>query len=249
MFFLSKFLSKKNIEIDKDNLPLHIAIIMDGNGRWAKKRGLPRSIGHREGSNTLRKIVETCSNIGIKHLTVYAFSTENWKRSKSEVDALMGLLLEYLKNAEKELEGKNVRIRVVGNKAGLPKDIQVETERVEKLTGRNTGLNLNIALNYGGRDDIINATKKICEEVLNKKININDIDEKLISRMLYTKDIPDPDLLIRTSGEKRISNFLLWQLAYSEFWYTDVLWPDLREKHVLDAIKEYQSRHRRFGGI
>lgn len=249
MLSFKKYFNRNREEIDRTKLPCHIAVIMDGNGRWAKKRGLPRNMGHREGSKTLRKVVESCSDIGIKYLTVYAFSTENWKRPKGEVDALMNLLLEYLRNAEKELHGKNVRIRVIGNTEGLPGDIQKEIIRVEKFSAPNTGLNLIIALNYGSRDEIIYAIKNIAGDILDNKIKIGDIDETAVSQRLYTSDIPDPDLLIRTSGEKRLSNYLLWQLAYTEFWYTDVLWPDFNEKHLLEAIREYQSRCRRFGGV
>ncbi|MCX7711841.1 MAG: isoprenyl transferase [Clostridia bacterium] len=249
MSFLNQLFKKEKLNIDLGQLPNHVAIIMDGNGRWAKKRGLPRNVGHREGSNALRKIVEASSKLGIKHLTVYAFSTENWKRPKNEVDALMSLLLEYLKNAERELSGKNVRIRVIGNIKGLPEDIQKEVARVEKLTAVNSGLSLNMALNYGSRDEILQAIKGIAKEVENKTLCVENIDENTVARKLYTSEIPDPDLLIRTSGEKRISNFLLWQLAYTEFYYTDVLWPDFREKHLIEAVREYQSRHRRFGGI
>lgn len=240
---------KKEYEIDYDRLPVHIAVIPDGNGRWANKKSLPRSLGHREGSNVLKKVVIFCDKIGIKYLTVYAFSTENWKRPKSEVDALMSLLLEFLKNAERELDGSNVRIRVIGDVNMLPQDMQREIARVVKLTAGNTGVNLNIALNYGGRHEIIAAIKKISSDVKNGIITVDDIDEKMISSKLYTLEIPDPDLLIRTSGEKRSSNFLLWQLAYTEFWYTDVLWPDFRERHLLEAIHDFQNRSRRFGGI
>ncbi|MCX7843543.1 MAG: isoprenyl transferase [Clostridia bacterium] len=248
MSFFTSFFKKNQVDIDKNNLPRHIAIIMDGNGRWAKKRGLPRNAGHREGSNALKNIVVFSDKIGIKYLTVYAFSTENWKRPKSEVDALMGLLLEYLKNAERELHGKNIRIRVIGDVNGLPEDIKKEIARVDKLTAKNTGLSLNIALNYGSRNEIVNAVKSLCVDVKNGRLSVKDIDEDSIAGRLYTFDMPDPDLIIRTSGEKRISNFLLWQSAYTEFWFTDVLWPDFKDNHLIEAIKEYQSRHRRFGG-
>ena len=254
MFFLNKLFKKdtgkrESFEIDYNNLPAHIAIIMDGNGRWAKKRRLPRSVGHREGSNNLDSIAHFCGEIGIKYLTVYAFSTENWKRSKSEVDTLMSLLLDYLKNAESHIAGRNVRIRTIGDPSALSREIQEQIVRVTKLTEKNSGLTLNIAINYGSRDEIVHSVKELARDVAEGKVNYEDIDEAMISSRLYTKDIPDPDLLIRTSGEKRISNFLLWQISYSEFWFTDVLWPDFKKEHVLEAIKEYQMRKRRFGGV
>lgn len=249
MLFLDRLFKKNMLSVDSSKLPVHIAIIMDGNGRWAKKRRLSRSIGHREGSNTLKKIASFCNDIGIKYLTVYAFSTENWKRPKNEVDALMTLLLEYLKNAEKELADKNIRLNVIGDTKRLPHDIQEQIKKVISLTQNNNGMIMNIALNYGGRDEIIFAVKKILKDAFEGKVRINDINDKTISDRLYTAGMPDPDLLIRTSGEKRLSNFLLWQCAYTEFWYTDVLWPDFRKEHLMEAIKVYQSRNRRFGGI
>ena len=249
MFLIGKWLRKEKTKVDMNSLPQHIAIIMDGNGRWARKRGLPRNIGHKEGSRNLRKIVAFCSKIGIKHLTVYAFSTENWSRPKSEVDGLMSLLLEYLRNAEKELGGENIRIKVIGDMNGLPEEIRREAARVTKITQKNTGLTLNIALNYGGRCDIISAVQEVARDVKAGKLDIESIDEQTLSIRLYTAGIPDPDLVIRTSGEKRISNFLLWQVAYSEFWYTDAYWPDFGEEHILQAIRDFQKRNRRFGGV
>lgn len=249
MSFINRIFRKKEIKTDKDTLPSHIAIIMDGNGRWAKKRGMPRNIGHKEGSNTLRKIVKVCDKIGIKYLTVFAFSTENWKRPKGEVDALMSLLLNYLMNAEKEIGGRKIKIKVIGDKKGLSDEIISQINRVTKSTAKNDGLTLNIALNYGSRDEIIHGVKEIAGDVSKGTLKIEDISEKTFSDRLYTAGIPDPDLLIRTSGEMRISNFLLWQLAYTEFWYTDVYWPDFNETHLMDAIKEYQNRQRRFGGV
>lgn len=237
----------KKIEIDKDNIPAHIAIIMDGNGRWAKKRGLSRSIGHREGSRTLKRIVEACYQLGVRYLTVYAFSTENWSRPKEEVDELMKLLLEYLRNAERELKGKNVRIRVIGEKRRLPQEIIQEIDRVENNTKNIKGLDFIIALNYGGRQEIIEAVSRLVEDF--KEGSISEINEDIIAQRLYTNGIPDPDLLIRTSGEIRISNFLIWQLSYSELYFCDVLWPDFSEKHLKEAILSYQNRQRRFGGI
>lgn len=249
MFSVKKWFKKESAEMKIENLPQHIAIIMDGNGRWAKKRGLPRNVGHKEGSRNLKKIVAFCSKIGLQYLTVYAFSTENWKRPKSEVDGLMALLLEYLRNAETELGGESVRIRVSGDIKGLPEEIRKEVARVTKVTQKNKGLTLNIALNYGGKDDIIQAVRELARDVKDGKLDINHIDEQNLSMRLYTAGIPDPELIIRTSGEKRMSNFLLWQAAYSEFWYTDELWPDFTEKHVLEAIGEFQARNRRFGGV
>lgn len=249
MLFFDRLRKKENTEIDTSRLPSHIAIIMDGNGRWAKRRGLSRSMGHREGSNTLKKVAACCDEIGIKYLTVYAFSTENWKRPKNEVDGLMSLLLDSLRNAEKEIGGKNIRIRVIGDTKVLSAEFQKEISRVMKSTGGNTGLNLVIALNYGGRDEIVSAVKSIVKDIEGGKLQAGDINAEAITERLYTADIPDPDLIIRTSGEKRISNFLLWQAAYTEFWFTDVLWPDFRKEHILEAIKEYQKRNRRFGGV
>ena len=252
MNVLKNMFNKKNqnkSNIDYNRLPAHIAIIMDGNGRWAKKRALPRSVGHREGAKTLKEISTFCGEIGIKYLTVYAFSTENWKRPKSEVDALMNLLLDYLKNAETHIGGKNVRIQVVGDISVFDDKIKKEIDRVTKLTSQNTGLTLNIALNYGSRDEIVHAVRKIVQEVTLGKLEVDNINEKVLNDRLYTATTPDPDLLIRPGGEKRLSNFLLWQSAYTEFWYTDVLWPDFKKEHILHAIIEYQKRNRRFGGI
>jgi undecaprenyl diphosphate synthase len=242
-------LYEKKYKVDNGKLPVHIAIIPDGNGRWAQKRGLPRSAGHRVGSNTLKQVVKKCASLGIKYVTVYTFSTENWKRPKSEVDSLMELLLEYLKNAEKELGGSNIRIKVIGNIKGLSTELQNAIPKVEKLTGGNTGLQLNLALNYGGRDEIIQAIRIIAGDVGKGKIKADDINEGTVTDRLYTSGIPDPDLIIRTSGEKRSSNFLVWQSAYSELCFPDVLWPDFKEKHLMSAINDYQNRNRRFGGI
>ena len=240
-------LLKNNNKIDESNIPGHIAIIMDGNGRWAKKRGLSRSIGHKEGSRTLKKIVEACYKLGVKYLTVYAFSTENWSRPREEVDDLMKLLLEYLKNAERELKGKNIRLRVIGEKKNLSEEIIKEIERVQKNTEHIKGLDFIIALNYGGRQELVEAVSNIVKDV--KSGLISEIDEDIISQRLYTSGIPDPDLLIRTSGEMRISNFLIWQCCYTEFYFCDVLWPDFNEDNLKEAIISYQGRQRRFGGV
>ena len=249
IFFKNIFKKSQKTEIDYSNLPQHIAIIMDGNGRWARKRSLPRSVGHREGAKTLKKITTFCGEIGIKYLTVYAFSTENWRRPQSEVDALMSLLLDYLKNAETHIGGKNVRIKTIGDVSVFNSEIKKEINRVTKLTSKNTGLELNIALNYGSRDEIVHAVKEIAKKVVQGKIKAEDISEEMLNDKLYTSDTPDPDLLIRPGGEKRLSNFLLWQSAYTELWYTDTLWPDFKEEHIIGAILDYQNRNRRFGGI
>ena len=239
------FGKKKKREIDLEHLPEHIGVIMDGNGRWAKKRGLPRSAGHSAGADTLKKIVTECNNMGIKYITVYAFSTENWNRPKEEVDFLMNLLLDYLKNAEKTLAGENVVIKAIGSRKELTEEIQQQIIKTENFTKDNTGIVMNIALNYGGREEIINAVREI------KKSDIawEDIDEKVFSSYLYTKNQPDIDLLIRTSGEQRLSNFLLWQNSYSEFWFTNKLWPDFSKSDLYDAILDFQKRNRRFGGV
>ena len=250
--FIGRFFKKPaaiTAKLDNSNLPVHVAIIPDGNGRWAQKRGMPRNVGHREGSRVIKEITRYCAQLGIKYLTIYAFSTENWKRSEDEVQTLMGMLLDFLKNAEKELQGSDVRIKVIGAIEGLSQEFQREIKRVEALTLKNQGLNLQIALNYGGRDEIINAVRDIAYDIRKGSINPEGIDSSLFSKYLYTKDIPDPDLLIRTGAEKRISNFLLWQLAYTEMLFIDVLWPDFNKDHFIDAITRFAFRKRRFGGI
>lgn len=249
MGLFDKYFTHKKKSEELRIVPKHIAIIPDGNGRWAQKRGLPRKVGHREGSMALKRIVIYCSKIGIDYLTIYAFSTENWKRPQSEVEALMSLLLEFLRNAEKELDGSNVRIRVIGNISGLPNEMQQEIARVEKFTGVNTGLNLNIALNYGSKEEILHVVKEISKKVKENKLSIDAIDESVFEKYLYTSGIPDPDLLIRTSGEQRISNYMLWQCAYTEFWFTNELWPDVNEGHIEEAIKVFEKRNRRYGGL
>ena len=236
-------------EIDYNNLPTHIGIIMDGNGRWAIKRGLPRSAGHSAGADTLKKIVTECNNMGIKYITVYAFSTENWKRPKEEVDYLMNLLLSYLRDAEKTLAGENVVIRAIGSRKELSEEIQEQIVKTEEFTKNNTGIIMNIAVNYGSREEITTAVKKIAQKAAEGEIKSDDITSEMISDNLYTKNQPDPDLIIRTSGEERISNFLLWQLAYSELWFTNKLWPDFNKSDLLEAIYDFQNRGRRFGGV
>lgn len=248
-FFRDKKTLTSDIEIDKNNIPEHIAIIMDGNGRWAQKRKLPRKIGHKAGVETIRNIVKECSNLGVKYLTLYAFSTENWKRPEDEVSALMNLLVTYLRNELEELHNNDVIINYIGDIEELPAKCINELVKSKEKTKNNKGLTLNLALNYGSRDEIIKAMKNLYSDIECKKMTINDVNEKIFSNYLYTTDMPDPDLLIRTSGEKRLSNFLLWQLSYTEFWFTDVLWPDFTGNHLREAIKEVQNRERRFGGI
>jgi len=236
-------------QIDLKHLPQHIAVIMDGNGRWAQSRGLPRTAGHRAGMSSLKELVNACGELGIKVLTVYAFSTENWKRPTDEVGFLMNLLVEYMGKELAELHQKGVVVRSVGEIAELPLPAQDALTKAEKVTSRNEGLKLNIALNYGGRREIINAVSQIAQKITAGTINPDDINEELFSRFLYTQGLPDPDLVIRPSGEQRLSNFLLWQSAYSEFWTSAVLWPDFREQHLFEAIVEYQKRNRRYGGL
>lgn len=236
-------------DIQLDKVPNHIAIIMDGNGRWAKSEFLPRTAGHKAGVETIRKVLKECQRLGIKHLTLYAFSTENWKRPKIEVDTLMNLLTAYLKSEVKELHSNNVKISTVGDIEKLPSDCIKQLEYAKELTKDNTGVNLNLALNYGSRYDIKNAMIDIAKDVKYGKIKVENIDEDLISNYLSTKSIIDPDLIIRTSGEQRLSNFLLWESAYTEFYFTDIHWPDFNEKELQKAIYEYQNRDRRFGGI
>lgn len=227
----------------------HIAIIMDGNGRWAKKRFLPRAAGHKAGVETIRTIVKECSKLGVNHLTLYAFSTENWKRPKSEIDTLMTLLVTYLKKEVKELHKQNVKITAIGDINKLPKNCIEELNNAFEQTKENNGLNLNLALNYGGRYDILNGVNNIIDDILSGRIDRCDVDENLISNYLSTKNIPDPDLLIRTSGEIRLSNFLLWECAYTEFYFTDIHWPDFDEKELHNAIDTYKKRDRRFGSV
>ncbi|GAB6157604.1 isoprenyl transferase [Desulfotomaculum varum] len=235
--------------LDRTRLPHHIAIIMDGNGRWAQRRGMPRSLGHRAGVESLRNIVQLCSELGIRVLTCYAFSTENWKRPVEEVNFLMNLLVEYLHKELDELHSKNVRINAIGRLSELPQRAREALENACRTTANNSGLLLNLALNYGGRKEITDAVLKIAQQVKENKIDVKDINEKLISKHLYTAGMPDPDLLVRPSGDYRISNFLLWQLAYTEFWLSDVMWPDFKRIHLLQAILAYQRRERRFGGL
>ena len=230
------------------NLPTHIAIIMDGNRRWAKQRKLDVRLGHKKGAETLENIVRYCNKIGIKYLTVYAFSTENWKRSKEEVGALMLLLQNYLEDFAKRADTENIKIQMLGSRKELSTGLLKSIDNTIKRTENNTGITFNVALNHGGRDEIVNAVKKISSDLKENKIDLQDINEKLISDNLYTKNQPDPDLMIRTSGEMRTSNFLPWQLVYSEFYFTDKLWPDFTSDDLDEAIEEYNRRNRKFGG-
>lgn len=230
-------------------LPQHIAIIMDGNGRWAKKRGLPRSAGHSAGASNFRRIARYCSNIGIKYLTVYAFSTENWKRPKDEIDAIMNLFRDYLKEALTDFDKENIRTRFIGDVSVLDDDLQQLIRKAEEASSKATGMTLNIAVNYGGHQEITRAARSLCDDVKKGLLAPEDITEELFSQRIYTAGQPDPDLIIRPSGEQRLSNFMLWQAAYSEFWYSDVLWPDFSPKDLEHAIDDFNKRRRRFGGI
>ena len=229
------------------NLPAHIAIIMDGNRRWAKQKNLDPKLGHKKGAETLEMMVKYCNKIGIKYLTVYAFSTENWKRSKEEVGALMLLLQNYLESFSKKADTDNIRIKMLGDREGLSTGLLKSLDNAIERTKNNTGVTFNVAFNYGGRDEIVKAVKKIAKEVKENNINVEEINEELISNNLYTKDMPDPDLMIRTSGEIRISNFLPWQLVYSEFYFIDKMWPDFTSDDLDEAINEYNRRTRKFG--
>ena len=225
-------------------LPTHIAIIMDGNGRWAKKRSLPRTAGHVAGAKTFKNIARYCNKIGLKYLTVYAFSTENWKRPEDEVKGIMNLLRDYLKDAE-NFKDENIKVNFIGDRTPLAEDIKELMKKNEEGSKNATGLTLNIAINYGGRDEITNAVKKI----VNSGVNAEDITEDLISQNLYTYGIPAPDLIIRPSGEYRRSNYIIWQSAYAEYWFSDILWPDFTPQHLEKAINDYNHRNRRFGGV
>ena len=236
-------------QIDPERMPRHIAIIMDGNGRWAAQRSLPRVMGHRAGADAVRKTVETAARLGLECLTLYAFSTENWKRPRFEIRALMDLLTEYLRKELHSLKENNIRFRMLGRSEEMHISVLEQIRKAELSTFQNTGLQLNIALNYGGRAEIVDAVKKVGREIAAGRLNADDISEQLLHQNLYISSLPDPDLLIRTSGEMRISNFLLWQIAYAEMHVTETLWPDFGERDLLTAIIEYQKRNRRFGRI
>jgi undecaprenyl diphosphate synthase len=247
MFLSIKITMSKLQSIDKNNVPNHIAIIMDGNGRWAKKQGMMRVFGHENGTKSVKSTIETAAKLGVKYLTLYAFSTENWNRPKLEVDTLMSLLFKSLKKELKTLNENNIKLNVIGDIEQLPKDVKTELLRVIELTQNNTHMTVTLALSYGSRNEIVEMVKKISSSVKKNIILEADIDESIINKHLYTSNMPDVDLLIRTSGEHRISNFLLWQIAYAELYFTDILWPDFTEDHFCDAILSYQNRERRFG--
>jgi undecaprenyl diphosphate synthase len=234
-------------QINTSTLPKHLAIIMDGNGRWAKQKGLIRALGHEGGTKTVKVTVETCAKLGIENLTLYAFSTENWNRPKLEVETLMKLLISSLKKEIKTLQANNIKLNAIGNLTNLPLKVQKELQEVIDKTSENTRMTLTLALSYGAREELIQAVKKISNKVKNNIISEEAIDESIINQHLYTHNLPDVDLVIRTSGEHRISNFLLWQIAYAEFYFTDVLWPDFTENNLYEAIISYQKRERRFG--
>ncbi|MCD8048987.1 MAG: isoprenyl transferase [Clostridia bacterium] len=248
---LKDLFRKKSLEqrVDFDNLPKHIGIIMDGNGRWAKKKGLPRTSGHAVGAKTFERIVEYAGNIGVKVVTVYAFSTENWRRPKEEVDALMNILEDYLDHGLERLAGRDVQIHFIGDRSAFSETFRKKQLYMEEQTAKNMGLQLNVALNYGGRDEVVKAVREIAIEVQKGNIKPEDITEDDISKRTYTASQPDPDLIIRPSGEYRLSNFFLWQSAYSELWFSNILWPDFSNEDLLSAIYDYQKRSRRFGGV
>ena len=231
------------------NVPQHVAIILEGNGRWAKKKGMPRNYGHAQGSKNVERICEEAYKMGIKYLTVYAFSTENWSRPKSEVDALMKLLRNYMKTCLKTAEKNRMKVRVIGDKTALDDDIRKRIDELEEASKNNDGLNFQIALNYGSRDEIRRGMQKMAQDVKDGKVEPDGITEDTIESYLDTAGVPDPDLLIRTSGEQRLSNFLLWQLAYSEFYFTPVAWPDFNKEELIKAIEKYNQRDRRYGGV
>ena len=234
-------------QIDNSKIPKHVAVIMDGNGRWAKQKGKPRVFGHKNGVKSVRETIEAAGNAGVKALTLYAFSTENWNRPKAEVKTLMTLLASSLKSEAKELVKNNIKLQVIGTQDALPKSVLSGLNKVIEQTKNNTALTLTIALSYGSRQEIVNAFKNISKKVVNKQLSVEEIDENIINNHLYTFTLPDVDLMIRTSGEKRISNFLLWQIAYAELHFTDVLWPDFTKNDFYNAILDYQSKERRFG--
>ena len=234
-------------DLDRENFPEHIAIIMDGNGRWAQQHALGRIAGHRKGSEAVRQVVRSCRKLGIRYLTLFAFSSENWSRPAEEVAALMKLLVQYLRSEEKELLDNGIRLTAIGNTVSLPDRVRKTLQKIMDKTSKNRDMTLVLALNYGGRDEILEAARRILTDHDRGRLVSGDLTPEVFSSYLYTAGIPDPDLLIRTSGEYRVSNFLLWQTAYTEFFFTDVLWPDFREEHLMEAIQDYRKRERRFG--
>ncbi len=245
----SSLIQVDGLDLDRSRLPSHVAIIMDGNGRWAKKRLLNRVKGHEKGSETVRSIVRVSREIGIRHLTLYAFSTENWQRPKTEIGALMILLKKFLKNEARELQDNNIRLYAIGEIERLPADVQAALQETMGLTASNTGMQLNLALSYGGRSEIVRMVQSLVAEAADGRLSPREITPEMVASRLYTKDIPDPDILIRTSGEMRVSNFLLWQIAYSEIFVTDTLWPDFNREEYLRILKAFQQRERRFGSV
>lgn len=237
------------IQLVQEKMPQHVAVIMDGNGRWAQKRGLPRTFGHKAGAEVLRSILTEASNLGIRYLTAYAFSTENWRRPNDEVDFLMGLFSTYLDNEVDYLVEKQVQLRFIGSTSRLSPELRRRIEEAESRTAAGTGITLNLAVDYGGRAEIVHAARQLAQKVLDGRLSVGDIDEGSFAGALFTHGQPDPDLLIRPGGDMRISNFLLWQLAYAELWITDVLWPDFTPRHFHQAIHDFQKRDRRFGGL
>lgn len=247
MFFFKK---KPNItELDMSNIPKHIGVIMDGNGRWAKRRGLPRSAGHKRGADILENICDCCNALGVRVLTVYAFSTENWSRPQKEIDALMDLLYDYLMQVEEKFRGRDMKLKISGDISPLSDKIKKAIAHAEEVTSSGKRMILNIALNYGGRDEIVRAARKIADEAANGSLKASDLTEQSFAGYLDTAGLPEVDLIIRPSGEKRLSNFMLWQAAYAEFWYSDICWPDFTEADMKQAILDYQNRDRRFGGV
>ena len=247
MFFFKK---KPNItELDMSNIPKHIGVIMDGNGRWAKRRGLPRSAGHKRGADILENICDCCNALGVHVLTVYAFSTENWSRPQKEIDALMDLLYDYLMQVEEKFRGRDMKLKISGDISPLSDKIKKAIAHAEDVTSSGKRMILNIALNYGGRDEIVRAARKIADEAANGSLKASDLTEQSFAGYLDTAGLPEVDLIIRPSGEKRLSNFMLWQAAYDEFWYSDICWPDFTEADMKQAILDYQNRDRRFGGV
>ncbi len=249
MAFFSKKTDPVSAQVDFSRLPKHIAVIMDGNGRWAKRRGLPRTAGHAAGAETFRTIATYCKDIGIEYLTVYAFSSENWKRPKEEVSAIMGLLKKYLLEAIAQMERDRVKMEFFGDLSPLTSELRELCERTREISRHYEGCQVNICLNYGGRDELVQAAKAFAQDCANGRADPNHLSQKQFGGYLYSKGVPDPDLVIRTSGELRLSNFLLWQSAYSEFYITDVLWPDFSKEELHRAIASYQNRDRRFGGV
>lgn len=240
---------RKRTSFDPQRLPRHVAIIMDGNGRWAKKRGLPRTAGHAVGSETFRKIATYCKDIGIQYLTVYAFSTENWKRPREEVETIIGLLSKYLSEAIEKMERDRVKMKFFGDLSPLPPDVLKKIRETEEISKHYEGVQVNICFNYGGRDELVRAARAFAQDCLSGRRRPEELDEEGLSSYLYSAEIPDPDLIIRPSGEYRVSNFLLWQSAYAEYYFTDVLWPDFSPRELDRAIAAYQGRSRRFGGV